>query len=97
MGNERVTYAVEWSAQEAYRRAPMRPWSVAGEMGGKVRSGGGLSFVTILDAGHLVRSLNNLVVMNNGTLMVWNQTPYDQPVRVLHMLNRWLEGEELSV
>ena len=45
---------VEWSAQDVFRDATFHEWHAAGEVAGKVRSGGGLSFVTVLGAGHLV-------------------------------------------
>ena len=56
-----MTLGVEWGGQEAYRSAGMREWRVGGEVAGKVRSGGGMSFVTVLDAGHLVRATAPLV------------------------------------
>ncbi|KAH9916734.1 serine carboxypeptidase [Epithele typhae] len=53
IGTERMTLGVEWAQQEAYRRAPVRDWRVGDVVAGKVRSGGGMTFATVLDAGHL--------------------------------------------
>ena len=55
VGIERVTFALEWSAQAAYRESQKRDWLVDGEVAGQARSGGGLTFATIYGAGHLVR------------------------------------------
>ena len=49
-----MVLGVEWSAQDAFRGSAFREWYAAGEVAGKVRSGGGMSFVTVLGAGHLV-------------------------------------------
>lgn len=54
VGNERMTLALEWTGQDAYRNEPLREWLVADEVAGKVRSGGGLTFATIDGAGHMV-------------------------------------------
>ena len=56
IGNDRMTMALEWSAQDEYRPQPLRPWLVDGEAAGVTRSGGGLTFATIAGAGHMVRS-----------------------------------------
>ena len=50
-----MTFALEWSAHDAYRSAELREWLVDGEVAGKTRSGGGLTFATIAGAGHMVR------------------------------------------
>ncbi|KAI0368897.1 serine carboxypeptidase [Pilatotrama ljubarskyi] len=54
VGNERMTLALEWSSQDAYRNAPLQEWLVDGEVAGKFRTGGGLTFATIDGAGHMV-------------------------------------------
>ncbi|KAI0640108.1 serine carboxypeptidase [Trametes polyzona] len=53
VGNERMTLALEWSGQDAFRNEPLREWRVGNEVVGKVRSGGGLTFATIDGAGHM--------------------------------------------
>lgn len=57
VGNERMTLGLEWTEQESYRNEHLREWLVDGEVAGKVRAGGGLTFATIDDAGHMVRYL----------------------------------------
>ncbi|KAI9066157.1 serine carboxypeptidase [Trametes sanguinea] len=48
IGNERMTLALEWTGQEAYRTDKLREWTVDGQAAGVTRSGGGL---TVLDVG----------------------------------------------
>lgn len=57
IGNERMTLALEWTQQEAYRSEPLTEWLVDGKPAGLTRSGGGLTFATIAGAGHLVSFL----------------------------------------
>ncbi|KAH9896522.1 alpha/beta-hydrolase [Cubamyces lactineus] len=52
IGNERMTLELEWSKQEEYRGQPLRAWTVNGDVAGRTRSGGGLTFATIAGAGH---------------------------------------------
>ncbi|KAI0714521.1 serine carboxypeptidase [Earliella scabrosa] len=53
VGNERMTLDLEWTSREAFREQPLRDWFVDGEVAGKTRRFGGLTFATIRDAGHL--------------------------------------------
>ncbi|KAH9896619.1 serine carboxypeptidase [Cubamyces lactineus] len=53
IGNERMTLELEWTKQEEYKSQPLRSWVVDGNVAGKTRSGGGLTFATIAGAGHL--------------------------------------------
>jgi len=47
---------LEWSGQDVYRREKLMDWStVDGIVAGGTKSGGGLTFATILGAGHMVR------------------------------------------
>lgn len=50
-----MTRSLEWTGNGAFRSEPLREWFVDGEVAGLTRSGGGLTFATIADAGHLVR------------------------------------------
>ncbi|KAH8081981.1 alpha/beta-hydrolase [Cristinia sonorae] len=54
IGNERMTLDLEWSGQNAFVAAPLREWKVGGEHAGVTRSFGGLTYVTIAGAGHMV-------------------------------------------
>ncbi|KAI0737546.1 serine carboxypeptidase [Daedaleopsis nitida] len=53
VGNERMTRDLEWTSQEAYGKQPLRDWHIDGEVAGKTRSFGKLTFATIRDAGHM--------------------------------------------
>lgn len=63
VGNERWTLEMWWSGQEGYVSKPLIDWSVDGNVAGKVRSYGDLTFATIYGAGHLVSiaDLNSLL------------------------------------
>lgn len=50
-----MTLALEWSEQAQFRSQPLRAWTVDGDIAGVTRSGGGLTFATIVGAGHMVR------------------------------------------
>jgi len=54
VGNERWTLEMWWSGQKEYVGKPLVDWTVDGEVAGKVRSHGDLTFATIYGAGHLV-------------------------------------------
>ena len=56
VGNNRMTLDLEWTLQAKFRSQPLREWFVQGELAGKTRHFGDLTFATILGAGHLVRS-----------------------------------------
>lgn len=51
-----MTLALEWSSQERFRSEPLREWSIDGEVAGKTRRFGDLTFATVRDAGHMVRT-----------------------------------------
>ncbi|EIW56060.1 serine carboxypeptidase [Trametes versicolor FP-101664 SS1] len=53
IGNDRMTRSLEWTGNGAFRAQPLREWFVDGVAAGLTRSGGGLTFATIADAGHL--------------------------------------------
>lgn len=48
VGNERWTYALEWSGSKGFQAAPMREWQ-----GGLTRTYGNLTFATIRGGGHM--------------------------------------------
>ncbi|KAL4246590.1 Carboxypeptidase [Abortiporus biennis] len=54
VGNERMSLALEWTGKDAFNEIPLKEWKVKGEVAGLTRSSGGLSFVTIYGAGHMV-------------------------------------------
>ncbi|KAI0686213.1 serine carboxypeptidase [Earliella scabrosa] len=53
VGNNRMTLDLEWTSQAKFRSQPLREWFVQGELAGKTRNFGDLTFATILGAGHL--------------------------------------------
>ncbi|KAI0635406.1 serine carboxypeptidase [Trametes polyzona] len=53
IGIERMTMNLEWTRNGAYRTQPLREWFVDGQAAGVTRSGGGLTYATVVDAGHL--------------------------------------------
>ena len=52
-----MTLKLEWTQQETFASQPLREWFVDGEVAGKTRRAGPLTYATIKDAGHLVRQL----------------------------------------
>ncbi|KAI0780339.1 serine carboxypeptidase [Trametes elegans] len=75
IGVERMSLGLEWTRSEAYKTEPLRDWYAGGDVAGLTRSGGGLTYATVANAGHLV--------------------PFDQPMRALELVNRWLAREDL--
>lgn len=55
VGNELWTLALEWTGREAFTSDPLRPWLVDGKEAGLTRSAHGLTYATVLGAGHMVR------------------------------------------
>ncbi|KAF8060764.1 serine carboxypeptidase [Lyophyllum atratum] len=54
VGNERWTRALAWSGKREFGGEEMRGWEVGGRRVGGVRRWGGLAFVTVEGAGHMV-------------------------------------------
>ncbi|KAF8510936.1 serine carboxypeptidase [Hysterangium stoloniferum] len=54
LGNERFTLDMEWTGQKEFGAQRLRDWTMDGRPVGKTRSHGGLTFVTITGAGHMV-------------------------------------------
>ena len=54
LGNRWWVDALEWSGSKAWAEAKDEPWEVDGEHAGTVKSVGGLSFVSVAGAGHMV-------------------------------------------
>lgn len=64
VANERWTLNMQWSGQEAFVKEELREWTVDGKKAGLVRSKGGLTFVTVDAAGHMVCPLFVLISVN---------------------------------
>jgi len=54
VGNYRWTSALKWSGHSAFNAEELREWKVGGEVAGWTRNANGLTFVTVLGAGHMV-------------------------------------------
>ena len=55
LGNQRWVDAMEWEKADDWAKAEDRDWVVDGAKAGVVKEVGPLSFVTVYDAGHMVR------------------------------------------
>ncbi|KAJ1948257.1 hypothetical protein EC988_005250 [Linderina pennispora] len=53
-GNKAVMEEVEWEGREGFKRTPDVVWTVGGEAAGEARSFGGLTFLRVFEAGHMV-------------------------------------------
>lgn len=57
LGNARWVNALDWEGKEGFAAAPEVPWAAPGAGGrarGSVKAAGGLAFVKVFDAGHMV-------------------------------------------
>ncbi|KAI0784828.1 serine carboxypeptidase [Abortiporus biennis] len=54
LGNERMSFAIEWNGQKDFNSQALREWKVGEDVAGLTRKAGGLSFATIYGAGHMV-------------------------------------------
>jgi len=54
MGNKAWTLALPWPGNTAFSAAADHDWEVAGKKAGTARSSGGLTFLQVNDAGHMV-------------------------------------------
>lgn len=54
IGNEAWTDALAWTGNQGYNAQNLREWKVDGKVAGSTKSYGGLTFATVLGAGHMV-------------------------------------------
>lgn len=54
IGNKNWVMNLEWDGQQAFQSEGDHPWMVAGEQAGEARTHGGLTFLRVYDAGHMV-------------------------------------------
>ena len=92
---ERSALNLEWSGQEKFANTPLRDWLVDGEVAGRTRTEGVLTFATVHDAGHLVRPFTLSSCTLEDLTSKRTQVPFDQPLRALELVNRWLAKEAL--
>ena len=55
VGNYRWTSALEWTGHDAFNSEELRNWTVDGHVAGVTKSAKGLTYATVLGAGHMVR------------------------------------------
>lgn len=55
VGNYRWTSALEWTGHDAFNSEELRDWTVDGHVAGVTKSAKGLTYATVLGAGHMVR------------------------------------------
>ena len=70
-----MTLKLEWTQQETFASQPLLEWFVDGEVAGKTRRAGPLTYATIKDAGHLVRQLRVCVGLMTSCRSLNMQTP----------------------
>ncbi len=54
LGNQAWTLGLEWSGKAGFNAAEFKDWAVGGAAAGKSRTYGGLTFLRVFDAGHMV-------------------------------------------
>ena len=54
LGNQAWTLALPWPGQGAFRAAAVADWPAGAKKAGELRTSGPLSFLRVLDAGHMV-------------------------------------------
>ena len=65
------TDALDWKYQEDFAAATLQPWYVDGVHAGQKKSYGGLTFLRVYDAGHMVpmnQPENSLAFLNSWIL-----------------------------
>lgn len=53
LGQVAWTENLEWTGQDDFKEAQMRPWNVNGQKAGEVKSAKGLTFMRVYEAGHM--------------------------------------------
>jgi len=54
MGGQRWTHAMQWPGQNAFNGATTKSWKVLGKRAGDVKTASNFTFLTVLNAGHMV-------------------------------------------
>lgn len=93
-GNDQVALQLPWSGREAFAAAPMRDWKAEGEIAGRYRSAGNLTFATVYRSGHFVRRFSRLSLTIASHHRA--QVPYDQPRTALALATSWLYTQSLD-
>ncbi|CAI8028705.1 Serine carboxypeptidase-like (Fragment) [Geodia barretti] len=74
LGGKDWVESTKWSGQSAFDNAPFKNWTVSGHLAGSVKTGGGLTFIEVENAGHMVP-------MNQpeAALVILNKTIHNMP------------------
>lgn len=83
---------MEWSGQAEFVKQPLKEWTPDGTAAGTTRSYGGLTYVKVDGAGHLVGSCFTL---STPIADSESQVPYDKPKEALALINAWIYGQVL--
>lgn len=54
VGGKTMAETISWKGQTTFANTPLSTWEIAGVEAGQVKSSGGLTFIQIEDAGHMV-------------------------------------------
>jgi carboxypeptidase C (cathepsin A) len=74
LGGKEWVESTKWSGQSTFDNAPFKNWTVSGHLAGSVKTGGGLTFIEVENAGHMVP-------MNQpeAALVILNKTIHNMP------------------
>ncbi|ORX52752.1 peptidase S10, serine carboxypeptidase, partial [Hesseltinella vesiculosa] len=67
------TQALQFDGRDAYQASALRPWIVDGAEAGQTKSGGGLTFVRVYEAGHKVPAYKPVQALQMITNFINNQ------------------------
>jgi cathepsin A (carboxypeptidase C) len=91
-GQEKMVHLLDWSGKQEFSKAELKPWYIDSKnesKAGDMKTHGGLSFVTIEGAGHLVSIAVGYLFIRAHEM---RQAPYDKPDESLWMVNQWLDS-----
>lgn len=56
VANEKTSLELDWHGRHQFSKEPLKPWDLKGNVAGRTRSTGPLTYATIRGAGHMVSS-----------------------------------------
>eukprot|EP01116_Phalansterium_solitarium_P000712 TRINITY_DN1055_c0_g1_i2.p1 TRINITY_DN1055_c0_g1~~TRINITY_DN1055_c0_g1_i2.p1 ORF type:complete len:416 (-),score=177.20 TRINITY_DN1055_c0_g1_i2:171-1418(-) len=72
-GSSNYLASMQWSGQQAFNTASNRTWAINGKTVGSVRSASGLTYINVLDAGHMVPHDQPIVALNIFNNLIFNK------------------------